>query len=109
VAGKIFIQPDMHRENPAFVSVRDIFGGTSARNTSTGGTDAAQQGREMSMNNSHQVADKLWRISEDLLGLDHSDVLDDAVEHLCQIAYKLRTEALNEGVYLTPVRASCAE
>lgn len=61
------------------------------------------------MNNSHQIADTLWRISEDLLGLEHSDVLDDAVEHLCQIAFQLRSEAVNERAFLTPVRASYAE
>lgn len=57
------------------------------------------------MNNSHQIADTLWRISEDLLGLEHSDVLDDAVENLCQIAFQLRSEAVNERAFLSPVRA----
>lgn len=52
------------------------------------------------------IADRLWTISENLLRLEQSDLLDYAVEELCDIVFELSMES--SGTELQEVLAVSA-
>ena len=63
----------------------------------------------MTVNYTDMIADRLWMISEQLLRVEASDAVDQAIENLCQIAFQLSSDAANESAYRYSAQVAIAE
>lgn len=62
----------------------------------------------MSTDNNQVIADRLWKVSENLLRAEPCDQVDSAIEELCGIVHQLCYPETQEQVEMPAVNAAFA-